>query len=77
MNKKTIIPLLRKKKKKKRYPREYLKLILIKAKENRILYLSRHLAPGIETNSLEKELEQKKKEIRNKKKKLNIRQSKR
>lgn len=39
---------------KKNIPK-YLKLILIKVEENRILYHSRHLTPRIESNSLEKE----------------------
>lgn len=54
--------------KKKNIPK-YLKLILIKVEENRILYHSRHLTPRIESNSLEKE--EKKNEIR---KKMHIRQ---
>lgn len=51
-DKKTIISRTRRKK--KNIPK-YLKLILIKVEENRILYHSRHLTPRIESNSLEKE----------------------
>lgn len=50
-DKKTIIPRTGRK---KNIPK-YLKLILIKVEENRILYHSRHLTPRIESNSLEKE----------------------
>lgn len=59
-DKKTIIPRTGRK---KNIPK-YLKLILIKVEENRILYHSRHLTPRIESNSLEKEEE--KNEIRKK-----------